>query len=62
MIKASLCTLYWVFKKSQFTLCTYVLANILQNGAKFIQKLTPGFKYHMSNLNNFRQVVESTKC
>ena len=27
-----------------FTLYTYVLAKILQNGAKFIQKLTPGFK------------------
>ena len=37
----------------------YVLAKILQNGAKFIQKLTLGFKNHMRNLDNFRQAVES---
>ena len=43
------------------TLYTYVLAKILQNGAKFIQKLTPGFKNHMRNLSNFRQAVESPK-
>ena len=29
---------------------TYVSAKILQNGAKFIQKLTPDFKHHMWNL------------
>ena len=46
------------FKKIPFTLYTYVLAKILQNGAKFIQKLTPGFKNHMRNLNNFRQAME----
>ena len=40
----SLCTLHWGFKKIPFALCTYVLAKILKNGAKFIQKLTPGFK------------------
>ena len=28
---------------------------------KFIQKLTPGFKNHMRNLDNFRQAVESPK-
>ena len=27
------------------------LAKILQNGAKFIQKLTPGFKHHMRQLD-----------
>ena len=37
-------TLYWGFKKIQFILYTYVLARILQNGANFIQKLTPGLK------------------
>ena len=40
---------------------TYVLAKILQNGVKFIQKLTPGFKNHMRNLDNFRQGEESQK-
>ena len=39
----------------------YVLAKILQNGAKVIQKLTPSFKNHMRNLNNFGQAVESPK-
>ena len=48
-------------KKIPFTLYDYVLAKILQNGAKFIQKLTLGFKNHMRNLNNFRQAVESPK-
>ena len=33
----------------------------IQNGAKFLQKLTPGFKNHMRNLDNFRQAVESPK-
>ena len=49
-----------ILKKIQFTLYTYVLAKILQNGAKFIQKLTPGFKNHR-NLDNFRQAVERPK-
>ena len=40
---------------------TYVLAKILQNGAKCIQKLTPGFKNIIRNLDNFRQAVESSK-
>ena len=39
----------------------YVLATLLKNNAKFIQKLNPGFKNHMSNLDNFRQAVESPK-
>ena len=34
---------------------------ILQNGAKFIQKLAPGFKNHMRYLGNFKQAVESPK-
>ena len=59
-IEASLYTLYWGFKKTPFTLYTYVLAKLLQNGAKFIQKLTPGFKNH-TNLNNVRQAVEYSK-
>ena len=42
-------------------LYTYVLAKILQNGAKFIQKLTPGFKNHVRNSGNFRQAAESPK-
>ena len=42
-IEACLCNLHLGFKKIQFTFYTYVLAKILQNGAKFIQKLTPGW-------------------
>ena len=60
-IGSSLHTLCWGFKKIPFTLYTYVLAKILQNGAKFIQKLAPGFKNHTRNLRNFRQAVESPK-
>ena len=44
--------MYWGLKKIPFTLYIYVLAKILQNGAKFIQKLTPGFKNHIRNLDN----------
>ena len=61
MIEASLHTLYWGFKKIPFKLYTYVLAKILQNGAKSIQKLITGFKYRMTNLENFIQAVESPK-
>ena len=57
----SLYTLYRNFKIIPFTLFTYVLARILQNGAKFIQKPTPGLKNHMRNLDNYRQAVESPK-
>ena len=60
-IETSLYILYWGFKKISFTLYTNVLAKILLNGAKFIQKLTPGFNNHMRNLDNFRQRVESPK-
>ena len=33
----------------------------MQNGATFIQKLTPGFKHHMRSSDNFRQAMESLK-
>ena len=42
-------------------LYTYVVGKLLHNGTKFIQKLTPGFKNHMRNSDNFRQAVESPK-
>ena len=42
-------------------LYTYVLNKILQNGAKTMQQLTPGFKNHMRNLENLRQAKESPK-
>ena len=60
-IEASLQTLYWGVKKIPFTLYTDVLAKIIQNGAKFIQKLTPKFKNYMENLDIVRQAVESYK-
>ena len=60
-IEAPLYALYWGFQKIPFQLYIYVLAKTLQNGVKFIQKLTPGFKNHMRNLDNFRQAVESPK-
>ena len=60
-VEDSLFTLYWCLKKISFTLYTYVFAKVLQNGGKFIQKLTPGFKNHLRNLNNFKQVVETPK-
>ena len=55
-----------------FTLCIRVSRNFylhlcfklryyIQNGAKFLQKLTPGFKNPMRNLDNIRQAVESPK-
>ena len=60
-IEASLYTLYWGFKKIPFILYNFDLTKILQNDEKFIQKLTPGFKNHMRNLDNFRQGLESSK-
>ena len=30
----------------------YLCSKLLENGAKFIQKLTPGFKNHTRNLDN----------
>ena len=47
-------TFNWSFKKIPFLLNTYVLAKVLQNGAKFTQKLTRGFKNRMENLPNLR--------
>ena len=38
-----------------------VVAKILQTRTKFTQKLTPGFKNHMRNLDNFRQAVKNPK-
>ena len=58
-IEASLYSLDWGFKKIPFKLYTYVLSNILQNGAKF-RYAKAGFKNYR-NLNNFRQAVESSK-
>ena len=53
-IEVSLYSMYWGFKKIPFTLYTYILAKILQNGLKFIQELTPDFKNHLRNLDNFK--------
>ena len=53
--------LYWDFKKILFTLHPYLLAKVLQNGVKFIEKLTPGFKNHTMHLDNFKQSVGSPK-
>ena len=58
-LEACLYTLDWGFKKILFTLCTYVSAKILQNGAKF-RYAKAGFKNYR-DLNKFRQAVESTE-
>ena len=58
-IEASLYTLDWGFKKTPFTLSTYVFAKILQNSAKFRYAKTDFKNYR--NLNNFRKAVESPK-
>ena len=52
-------TLDWGFKKIVFSLYTYVLAKILQNGAKF-RCAKAGLKNYRK-LNTFRQAVESPK-
>ena len=49
-----------VSRKFYLHLC-FKLRYYIQNGAKFLQKLTPGFKNHMRNLGNIRQAVESPK-
>ena len=51
-IEASLYTLDWGFKKIPFTVYTYVLAKILQNGAKF--RYAKAGLENYRNLNNFR--------
>ena len=38
-----------------------LLVKILQNGTKFMQKMTPVFKNRVRNLDNFRQTMESLK-
>ena len=58
-IEASLYTLDCGFKKIPFTLYTYVLAKILQNGGKF--RYTKAGSKNYRNLNNFRQALESPK-
>ena len=55
-----LCTLGIGFSK-KFHFILMFSAKMLQNSVKLIQKLTPGFKNHTSNLENFRQVVQSPK-
>ena len=60
-IEASQYILYWGFKKMSFKLYIYVLGKILQDRAKFIQKLTSDFKDHIRNLENLRKSVESPK-
>ena len=52
-------TLDWGFKKIPYTLCNYVLAKVLQNGAKF--GYTKADFKNYKNLNIFRQAVESPK-
>ena len=39
----------------------YILAKLLQNGAKFVRKLTPGFKNYTRNSDKFRQAVKVQK-
>ena len=58
-MEASLYTLVSRKFNLLFTLYTYVLANILQNGAQF-RYSKAGLKNYR-NLNNFRQAVESPK-
>ena len=58
-IEASLYTLVSRKFNLLLTLYTYVVANILQNGAKF-RYVKTGLKNYR-NLKNFRQAVESPK-
>ena len=48
--------------KIQFTLYTYVLAQILQNGGRFMQKLIPGYKNHMTQLLWLEMTLSSKKA
>ena len=58
-IEAFLYTLYWYFKqKILFTIYTYVLAKLLQNGAKFKQKTDSQFK---KSREEFRQLQASSR-
>ena len=53
--------MHFVLGFQENSIYTFVLAKIVLNDAKFIGKLTPGFKDHMRNFDNFRQGVESPK-
>ena len=48
-------------ENSIYTLHLCFKLRYVQNGAKVLQKLTPGFKNHMTNLDNFRRAVENPK-
>ena len=58
-IETSLNTFYLDFEIIPFTLYTYVLTKILQNGSKLIQK--NGLKHHTRNLQNLKQAVGSPR-
>ena len=58
-IETSLNTFYLDFEIIPFTLYTYVLTKILQNGSKLIQK--NGLKNHTRNLQNLKQAVGSPR-
>ena len=49
-----------VSRKFYLHVC-FKLRYYIQNGATFLHKLTPGFKNHLKNLDNFRQAVKSSK-
>ena len=50
----ALYSLYWGFKIVPFTLYTYVLAKVLQIGAKFIQKTDSWFKKSHEDFGKFQ--------
>ena len=54
-IETSLYTFYWDFEIIPFTLYTYFLTKILQNGSKLIEK--NGLKNHTRNFENLKQAV-----
>ena len=50
----------WIRVSRKFYLQLFFkLRYYIQHAAKILQKLTPGFKNHMRNLDSFTQVVES---
>ena len=49
-----------ILRRFYLHLC-FKLKYYIQNGAKCLHKLTPGFKNHLRNLGNFRQALESPK-
>ena len=54
-------SVHFVLGFQENSIYTYVLAKILQNGEKFIRKMTPDFKNNMRNPANSRQAVDSPK-